>query len=361
MPARLTSLYPIEALLLIKKEEDIKFIESVVDYLQNFKDCFEAENLLEETKNYKALLLRDSCALTDPTPIVQKFTLFCEKVQQINQLFGMFNYFTVVMEENVIKDTENFLKEFGIALEALKTKFSNEMIDKSDIALNESIFSLEKFIFENIKNKYISKIKLLKKFPSNPIDPVKDRKENLNDKIHQLLIDIECIKDDAFNKLNAMDLAEKYRELDEEHAILQKFDRCNPLIATFLSKTRIQTIPKLQKKINKLAQLNELAAVEKYHLLSHLYEKLEKLEKYNRGDITAYDPESAIEQLKTLLSTENCVKLSQHRNTPFKSAFWCLFGVFRPETTSSRLVKEIKAELIQFDAVIQEKTMSFSP
>ncbi len=236
------------------------------------------------------------------------------------------------------EDAQNFWNKMSELFKEFYEKKS-ELKEANRFALKE--------VLKNLKHKLAQ----VTKVPANTFASILVRQDSLIEEMGKLNEEIEAASDvDQFNKSY-----EQYLALRSDISSLATLSSMKYSFDTFFTRNqqRLNKINSYQIKLQALKG-NGSASEEgrlKGRVLAFIKQKSDDIKATEKNNT---DPLVLSEKIENLVQYVDkfISQLAQHRNTALKSAFWGLFGIFRPETTSMKLVKDIKEELTQFNTIL---------
>ena len=311
----------------------------IISELVTFKDSH---------KTFQSLL-RTNYFYQDQRKLIDEVQLSSEKITLIKADLDALEKNISIAIDNfnpLIKPFSDLKLELSCDFDKFNSKLS-ELKEANELALRNELNSL--------KEELIGLIKV----PVYTFNSVLLKSDALLKDIANLSAEVQTIseKKDSFNQYykRYIDLKSEISELTIFSSLRKPFDK-------MFTKKMKQRINKIAAYKHKLHTSGDLIANKKAEIFNFILKELQDIRDFEQ-DNTKLGSSTLAESVSGLVAKldKDISTLSEHRNTPFKSAFWCLFGVFRPTTTSLQLIKEIKEELNQFNSSIQEKTLSPTP
>lgn len=310
-------------------EDGVKYKDLISNIVYFYQVHNSFKHLLSEFKLYlkqRTLLKLPLSLISDEITLVEK-ELAC-------------------LEENISEKIQNFdpcsenhyalWEEIGQDMEMFRDKL-DELREANKRALMSCLDGL---------NKKLNKIEIAHTFAS-----VLAKREDLQEAINSLHGDVEKTpySQEGFNTNY-----KQYLDLETQVSNLTVFSSLKNPFCDFFTKTKQQR-QEIAKYKNKLDASVNQEAINKADKLGSILQQVQAIKNFE-ADNTKPEPSLLSDNVKKLVNTieANAPSLAKHRNTALKSAFWCLFGFFRPETTSMRLIKQIKGELNEFDTSVQK-------
>ncbi|MES2142734.1 MAG: hypothetical protein V4471_07645 [Pseudomonadota bacterium] len=304
-----------------------------------FKDSHEIFQSLLRTKDFYK---NQRTSIDEVQLNSEKITLIKDDLDALEK-----KLFLAIYEFNpLVKPVSDLQLELNYGFDRFNSKLI-ELKEANKLALRDELNSLKEGLVDSIKA------------PAYTFTSVLLKSDDLLEDIANLSEEVQTIseEEDGFNEYY-----KRYLALKSEISELTIFSFLKAPFDKMFTKKTEQRINEISAYKDKLHTLVDSMANKKAKIFNFILKELQDIKDFEHDD-TKLGSSTLAKSVSGLVATldENISTLSKHRNTPFKSAFWCLFGVFRPATTSLQLIKEIKEELNQFNSSIQGKISSPTP